>query len=140
MKLQIFTDGASRGNPGPSGIGIVIKESKKTILEISDYLGKTTNNIAEYIACLRGLTEALVLGAKEVELFADSELLVKQLNGEYKVKNEGIQPIFSQIQSIIKNFKKFSVHHTVRDGNKHADELANKGIDEHYKKDSPLFQ
>ncbi len=139
MKVQIFCDGASRGNPGPAGIGVVLKDGHKTLLEISDYLGKTTNNIAEYAACLRGLTEALILGAKEVEVHADSELLVKQLNGEYKVKNEGIQPIFSQIQSLIKKFKHFSVTHTLRDGNKHADELANRGIDEHYKKDSPLF-
>lgn len=132
MKVQVYTDGACRGNPGPSGIGVVIKHGNKTILEISDYLGKTTNNIAEYMACLRGLTEALRLKATEVELYADSELLVKQIKGEYRVKNEGLIPLHSQIKSLICKFKSFKITHTLRHGNEHADELANRGIDEHF--------
>ncbi len=132
MKIKIFTDGASRGNPGDAGIGIVIKKDDKIIFEISDYIGKTTNNIAEYTACLKGLEKAKELGAEEVELFADSELMIKQINGEYKVKNEGIRPIFIKIFSIIKTLKSFKATHTLREGNKEADKLANMGIDRFY--------
>lgn len=139
MKVKIYTDGAARGNPGPAGIGVVIKQDGKVLLEVSDYIGKATNNIAEYSACIRGLTEALALHAKEVEVISDSELLVKQIKGEYKVKNDGLIPLFAQIQSLIRKFRKFSISHTRRENNKHADELSNRGIDEHYKKDSPLF-
>jgi ribonuclease HI len=139
MKAQIFTDGAARGNPGPAGIGVVIKSAGKVVLEVSDYIGKTTNNVAEYTACLRGLTEALLLGAKEAELFADSELMVKQIRGEYKVKNEGLSPLFHHLKALIGKFKKFSITHQVREENKHADELANQGIDNAATKDLPLF-
>lgn len=139
MLVQIYIDGAARGNPGPAGIGIVIKRGQQTLAEISDFIGKATNNIAEYIAFIRGLEEALVLGATKVECLSDSELLVKQINGEYKVKNEGLVPLHYHAQSLIKKFKTFSISHTVREENKHADKLANKGIDEHALKNSPLF-
>jgi ribonuclease HI len=139
MLVQIYIDGAARGNPGPAGIGVVIKKGSQTFAEISDFIGKATNNIAEYIAFIRGLEEALVLGATKVECFSDSELLVKQINGEYKVKNEGLSPLHHHAKSLIKKFKTFSISHTVREENKHADELANKGIDENPLKDSPLF-
>lgn len=139
MKAQIFTDGAARGNPGPAGIGVVIKSGGKTILEVSDYIGKTTNNVAEYLALIRGLEEALLLGAKEAECFSDSELLVKQIQGEYKVKNEGLSPLFHHLQSLMVKFKKFSITHKAREENKHADALANRGIDERALKGSPLF-
>lgn len=140
MKVQIFTDGASRGNPGPAGIGIVIKKDGKIVSEISDYIGHSTNNIAEYTACLRGITEALILGAKEIELYADSELLIKQIRGEYKVKNEGLQPLHSQILALTRRLKLFKAVHIPREKNTEADLLSNIGIDDHYKKDSPLFQ
>ena len=139
MKVQIFTDGAARGNPGPAGIGVVIKSEKETLLEVSDYIGKTTNNVAEYMALIRGLEEALDMGNKSVEVYSDSELVVKQLNGEYKVKNEGLVPLYLHTRSLIKKFNHFSINHTVREENKHADELANKGIDDHALKGSPLF-
>ncbi|OGC10841.1 hypothetical protein A3J90_04000 [candidate division WOR-1 bacterium RIFOXYC2_FULL_37_10] len=129
MKLQIFTDGASRNNPGHAGIGIVIKRDGETILEVGDYIGKTTNNIAEYMAAIRGLTEALILKGTEVELFADSELMVKQIKGEYRVKNEGLKPLYNQLQSLIKKLKLFKAKHIRREENKQADMLANKGID-----------
>ena len=139
MKVQVYCDGAARNNPGPAGIGIVIMKDGKTLSKISDYIGHATNNIAEYTACLRGITEALILGAKEIELFADSELLIKQINGEYKVKNEGLQPLYWQIMSLVKRLKHFKATHIPREKNKEADELSNIGIDEQYKKNSPLF-
>lgn len=139
MKVSLFTDGAARGNPGPAGIGIVIKKGHELLLETSAYLGKTTNNVAEYLALIRGLEEALLLGAKEVECFSDSELLVKQITGEYKVKNEGLIPLHYHLKSLINKFKHFAITHKVREENKHADDLANCGIDEHALKNSPLF-
>lgn len=139
MQVQVYIDGAARGNPGPAGVGIVIKKGSSTLAEISDFIGKATNNIAEYIAFIRGLEEALVLGAKKAECFSDSELLVKQINGEYKVKNEGLAPLYHHAKSLIKKFKTFSLSHTMREENKHADNLANQGIDAHSLKDSPLF-
>lgn len=139
MLVQLYTDGAARGNPGPAGIGIVLKKGAATLLEISDFIGKATNNVAEYIAFIRGLEEAILLGAKKAECFSDSELLVKQINGEYKVKNEGLIPLHYHAKSLIKKFKTFSISHTERGENKHADKLANRGIDEHSLKNSPLF-
>ncbi|KAF0132701.1 MAG: ribonuclease H [Candidatus Saganbacteria bacterium] len=130
MALIIFTDGAARGNPGPAGIGVVIFKNSKIISEISDYIGKTTNNVAEYIALTRGLEEALLLGEKEVEVNADSELVVKQIKGEYKVKNEGLAPLHYNAQALIKKFKRFNIKYIPREKNELADRLANKGIDE----------
>lgn len=139
MKVKVFTDGASRNNPGDAGIGVVIKHNDKIIKEIGDYIGKTTNNIAEYMALIRGLEEALALKATEVECFADSELMVRQINGEYKVKNEGLISLFYIVQSLIKKFKSFAVCHIPRASNSRADELANHGLDLHALKNSPLF-
>lgn len=139
MTLQIFTDGAARGNPGPAGIGVVIRNDKEVLLEVADYIGKTTNNIAEYMALIRGLEEALDMDERSVEVFADSELIVKQIKGEYQVKNEGLMPLYYNVKSLIKKFKHFKIAHVPREENEHADELSNKGIDKHALKDSPLF-
>lgn len=140
MKLSIYSDGAARGNPGPAGVGVVIKRGSHTLAEVSDFIGRATNNIAEYLAFIRGLEEALVLGANKVECFSDSELLVKQINGEYKVKNEGLIPLYHHIKSLIKKFKSFTVSHTLREENKHADKLANEGIDKSQTAGMPLFK
>jgi len=140
MKVQIYSDGAARGNPGPAGIGVVVKHGNKTIAEVAEYLGKTTNNIAEYLAFIRGLEEALACGAKEVECYADSELLVRQINGEYRVKNEGLVPLFHHAESLLKRFTHHKVIHIRREKNEEADRLSNQGIDDH--QDSthgPLF-
>ena len=139
MLVNIYFDGAARGNPGPAGIGVVIKKGATTLAEISDFIGKATNNVAEYLAFIRGLEEALVLGATKAECFSDSELLVKQINGEYRVKNEGLVPLYHHAKALINKFKTFTISHTYREENKHADKLANHGIDEHPLKDSPLF-
>jgi ribonuclease HI len=139
MAAQIFTDGAARGNPGPAGIGVVIRNDEKILLQVSDYIGKTTNNVAEYLAFIRGLEEALDMGERNIEVFTDSELLVKQINGEYKVKNEGLVPLFHHAQSLTRKFKHCRVYHTAREENELADKLANRGIDEETTKGTPLF-
>lgn len=125
MTIQVFIDGAARGNPGPAGIGVHIQNIK----DVADYIGETTNNVAEYTALLRGLEELLLLGHKEAHFYSDSELLVKQINGEYRVKNEKLKPLFQHSKSLIKRLKKFSIKHVRREKNKEADRLANLGID-----------
>lgn len=129
-KVTVYTDGASRGNPGHAGIGVVIIDSQGNLLkEISDYIGETTNNIAEYTALLTALKEVQEMEYDEVEVVSDSELMVKQIKGEYQVKNVGLKRLYDQVKEIIKGFKSFSIRHVRRGGNKRADELANQGID-----------
>lgn len=131
MKLIIYTDGGARGNPGPAGIGgVLYNESGEKVREISEYLGETTNNQAEYKAVLRGLQEAKKQGARELSFYIDSELVVKQLNGEYKVKNKQLQPLFVQIYNLTLEFKKVTFSHVQREQNKEADKLANQAMDE----------
>lgn len=128
-KMSLYIDGASRGNPGPAGIGVVIlDESNKRLKEIYKYIGSTTNNIAEYNALVYALDEALMLRADEVVLNLDSELVVKQLNGEYKVKDENIKLFFEKALHILKSFRHFEIRHIDRSLNKEADKLANKAI------------
>jgi len=138
-KIEVYVDGASRGNPGEAGIGIVIKQGNKILLEVGSYIGKATNNVAEYMALIRGLEEAIIMGDEHVKVISDSELLVKQIKGEYKVKNEGLKPLFFHAKELIKKLKKFEIEHAYREENKHADKLANQGIDSHSTKGSPLF-
>jgi len=139
QKIEVYVDGASRGNPGEAGIGIVIKQSGKVLLEVGSYIGKTTNNVAEYMALIRGLEEAIIMGDENVKIISDSELMVKQIKGEYKVKNEGLKPLYFHAKELIKKLKKFEIEHAYREENKHADKLANEGIDNHPIKGSPLF-
>ena len=128
-KISLYIDGASRGNPGPSGIGVVILgEDDKKLKEVYKYIGNTTNNIAEYNALVYGLDEALMLRADEVILNLDSELVVKQLNGEYKVRDANIRLFFDKALHILKSFKHFEINHIDRSLNKEADRLANKAI------------
>jgi ribonuclease HI len=129
--LVIHTDGASRGNPGKAGIGVVIynKDKSETIKQVYKYLGTATNNVAEYTALLTGLKEASKLGANQIELYLDSELIVKQIKGEYRVKNEGLKPLYNEVTSLLKQFQ-YNISHVPRENNKKADELANKAIDE----------
>jgi len=128
-KITVYVDGASRGNPGHAGIGIVIIDDKGNLIkEISDYIGETTNNIAEYTALLTALKEVREMGFDELEVISDSELMVKQINGEYQVKNLGLKKLYDQAKGIIMEFKSFSIRHVRRGENKRADELANQGI------------
>ena len=127
--VEIFIDGGSRGNPGPSGIGVVILDkSGKKIKEFGKYIGETTNNIAEYNALLYGLEEALILRADEVLLNMDSELVAKQLTGDYRVKDTDIKPLFERAVNMLKGFKNFEIRHIEREKNKEADRLVNKAI------------
>jgi len=129
-KLIIHTDGGARNNPGPAGIGAVIYDEKKNIVkEISEYIGEATNNQAEYKAVIRALEEAKKLGADELEFYLDSELVVRQLNREYKVKNKELAPLFMKVYNLSQGFKKISFQHVIRERNKEADALVNKAID-----------
>jgi len=131
MHLKLYTDGAARGNPGPAGAGaLLLKPSGSVVAELSEYLGETTNNVAEYKALLLGLEKALALGASEIEILADSELIVRQLQGKYGVKNEGLKPLFQESVRLLRRFQKYSINHIDREENEAADRLANRAIDE----------
>jgi ribonuclease HI len=126
----MFTDGAARGNPGKAGIGVVLLDAYgNTVMEVSDYIGHTTNNVAEYKAVIRGLEEAEKFGATEIEAYVDSELVAKQLTGAYRVKNEGLIPLYQRVLHLKQNLQRFTVTCVERKLNKRADALANVGID-----------
>jgi len=128
--VKIFSDGGARGNPGPAGIGAVIyDEDNKILAQISEYLGVTTNNQAEYRALVAALKKAKELGAQKVECYLDSELVVKQLNREYKVKNKDLAPLFLEIHNLSLSFKNITFSHVRREYNKEADRLANEAMD-----------
>jgi len=129
-KLIIYTDGGARGNPGPAGLGAVLYNTNYEIVaEISEFIGVATNNQAEYRAIIAALNRARDLGASEVDCYLDSELAVKQLNREYKVKNKDLAPLFLQIHNLSLSFKKISYTHIPREKNKVADRLANEAMD-----------
>jgi len=136
-KIIIYTDGGSRGNPGPSSAGVVVcNEKGQSIKEYSEYLGdKLTNNEAEYKAVIFALKKFKAVFSKklaknsEVEIRSDSELLVKQLNAQYKIMNENIQPLFLEIWNLRFDFKKLKFKQISRDKNKEADRLANEALD-----------
>ncbi len=136
-KLIVYTDGGARGNPGPAGIGAVIyDEEKNKLAEVSEYIGETTNNQAEYKAVLAAIKKAKDFGAEELEFYLDSELVVKQLNREYRVKNKELAPLFVKIYNETLSFKKTSFIHIPREQNKEADKLVNMAIDEAAQKDN----
>lgn len=131
--FRLYTDGAARGNPGPAGAGALLCDSGgRVIAELCEYLGEATNNVAEYRALLLGLKKAAELGGGEIEVLADSELMVRQLSGRYRVKNEGLKPLFQQAVRLLKEFEKYSIRHIDREQNYEADRLANRAIDENY--------
>lgn len=136
MHVRIYTDGGARGNPGPAASGAVIKtlnaagEEGSTVASLKEFLGKTTNNQAEYYAIILGLTKAKELGAKRVELVMDSELAVKQLNGHYRVKHPEIAKKFLQVKNLMQSFREVRVRHIRREGNREADALVNQALDE----------
>lgn len=135
--LTIYTDGASRDNPGEAGAGVYILQDNEPLETISRYLGQTTNNIAEYSAAIIGLEYAVSRAASRVKLLADSELMVKQLNGQYKVKNQGLKPLFLKASELIAKIGSVEVQYIPREMNRQADALANKAIDE---KENPKHQ
>ncbi|MBI4223596.1 MAG: ribonuclease HI family protein [Deltaproteobacteria bacterium] len=132
----LYTDGAARGNPGPAGAGWVVCDAQgQALIEDKKYLGELTNNQAEYQALLLGLEGAQKFGrAGEIALKirADSELLVKQIQGEYKVKNEGLKPLFRQAVLTLSKFGGYTIEYVPREANEEADRLANEAIDEYF--------
>jgi ribonuclease HI len=128
--VTIFTDGAARGNPGPAAIGAVIKDEKgKVVATISRCLGTTTNNQAEYRAVIAALEKAAGLGARQVALYSDSELVVKQINGYYKIKQAALRPLYQEVVKLAGMLESFKIAYIPRERNKAADSLANKALD-----------
>ena len=125
---ELYVDGACSGNPGEAGIGIVIKESGKRIKAFSKSIGEATNNIAEYLALIYALQEAIFLKAGNVKVHTDSELMVKQITGFYKIKNQILKLFFGQVQHLIEGFQHFELHHISRTKNSEADQLAKAAI------------
>ena len=129
-ELTLFIDGASRGNPGPAGIGIRIEADGKLRAEYCEYIGCATNNVAEYRALIKGLEMAADFEANRVTVFSDSELVVRQMNGTYKVKSGGLLPLYQTARTLSRNFGGFQIDHVRREQNREADQLANQGIAE----------
>ena len=129
-RAVLRSDGGARGNPGPAGAGFVIEVADEVVCSGGRYLGEVTNNVAEYEALRWGLENVQALGYTEVSVFADSELLVKQINGAYRVKNEGLKPLFVRALALLRGFHAFDVAHVRRESNKLADAMANAAMDE----------
>ena len=128
--LVAHSDGGARGNPGPAGYGVVIKdESGQKVAALSEYLGHQTNNFAEYQGLIAALEYALKHGPKALKLISDSELLVRQIKGIYKVKNATLQDLHARAKELIKQLDWFSIGHALREHNQEADRLANEAMD-----------
>ncbi len=131
MELEIYTDGASRGNPGHAGIGVVIKDKDGKVLEsYGEYIGRSTNNIAEYKALISALRTARKFVPCEVRLFLDSELVVRQVLGQYRTKDEALKAYREFVNQLSGEFERFEINYIPREKNKAADKLANKALDE----------
>ena len=130
MHVIVCTDGGARGNPGPAAIGASITDLDGTELDtVSEYIGETTNNVAEYTAVLRGLEVAVDLGADEVTVRSDSELLIRQLQGRYKVKATHLQPLHAEALTLLRGFSRSTLEHVRREFNTRADALVNEVLD-----------
>jgi ribonuclease HI len=129
-KVTIFTDGAARGNPGPAAIGAILKDEKgNPVASISRCIGQTTNNQAEYRAIIAALEKAFGLGARQVTLYSDSELVVKQIIGQYKIKNTALRPLYQEVVRLTGALESFQIACIPREQNAGADALANKALD-----------
>ena len=130
MKVVLHVDGGARGNPGPAAIGVVVSDAEGRLLEeVAEAIGETTNNVAEYRALLRGLERAHALGADEVEVVGDSELVAKQVTGQYKVKHAGLKPLHAQALQALAGFARWHVRTVPRAQNAAADALVNAALD-----------
>ncbi len=127
-KAKIYTDGGARGNPGPAGIGVIIKFDNQ-VKEFKKFIGIATNNQAEYQAVIFGLTKAKELGINEVDVFMDSELVTNQLNQKFKIKDKDLASLFVKVWNLSLGFKRIKYHHIFREDNKRADYLVNLAID-----------
>jgi len=129
-RWTLYSDGASSGNPGPAGAGFVLIDPQgETRLKMGDYLGEATSNVAEYRALLLGLQAARNLGVQKLQIFSDSELLVRQLTGLYRVKTPHLIPLYRKVRKELQNFRAYAISHVPRDGNQEADRLARQAID-----------
>jgi len=129
MKLiDVYIDGASKGNPGPAGVGVILCQGGVVLKNISNYIGNTTNNFAEYTALIFALQEALIIKADELNINTDSQLLCRQIKGEYKVKSPNIVGLYNQAKQLISAFKKVSINHIPREMNSGADKLATQAV------------
>jgi len=130
MKLKIYSDGGARGNPGPAAIGFVIQNAQdKVIFKAGECIGHKTNNEAEYAAIIAALKKAKELSGTELDCYLDSELVVKQLKGEYKVRDEKLAKCYLMVWSLQNQFKLVKYHHIYRERNKLADSLVNEALD-----------
>lgn len=128
--VLVYTDGAARGNPGPAGAGAIVTSPEGEVLaEVAEGLGETTNNVAEYTAAIRGLEAAAAVGAREVVLRTDSQLLVHQLSGRYRVRATHLQPLHQRVRALAAGFDRVRFEHVPRERNVEADRLANAGVD-----------
>jgi ribonuclease HI len=133
--LRIHVDGASRGNPGDAGFGVhASRPDGTTVAELYGHLGRATNNVAEYQGLVHALRWALAQGARRLEIFSDSELLVRQMAGRYRVKNPRLQPLYREASALVARFDHVRLEHVPREQNKEADALANRALDEHASK------
>ena len=129
-RATLYTDGGARGNPGPAGIGfVVVSETGEEQAAAGRYIGEATNNVAEYEALLAGLRAARSLGVDQLVVRADSELVVKQLRGEYRVKHPNLKPLFAAAQALVRGFREVRFEHVRRADNARADGLANEAMD-----------
>jgi ribonuclease HI len=133
-ELEIYIDGASKGNPGPSGIGVVICRRGETIKNISTYIGNTTNNVAEYTALVYALQEALILKAESLKINTDSQLLYRQVKKIYRIKSNNIKGLYNQALHLIPAFKQVLINNIPRQDNRGADKLATQAIKKELKK------
>jgi ribonuclease HI len=130
-RVAVHVDGGARGNPGPAGVAAVATDTDgEPLVERSAYIGEATNNVAEYRALLLGLELARELGAREVDVVNDSELVARQIGGEYKVKHAGLKPLYLEAMRALREFDRWSVRNVPRAENERADELVNEAIDE----------
>src|SRR5215471_748858 len=130
-KVRVYSDGAARGNPGPSGAGAVLVDASGTVVDrLGKYLGVQTNNYAEYMGLLLGLKRARELGVREIEVFADSELMIRQLGGRYQVKSPSLRPLYEEALKLLNDFSRVKLVHVPREMNSAADEMSNRAIDE----------
>jgi ribonuclease HI len=130
-RLRVYSDGAARGNPGPAGAGAVLVDAEgRVVARLGKFLGPQTNNHAEYMGLLLGLRHARALGAREVEVYADSELLIRQLSGQYQVRSPSLRPLYEEARGLLKAFSRVKLTHVPREENREADEMSNRAIDE----------
>jgi len=129
-RTRLYTDGAARGNPGPAGAGaVIVSPAGQIVAKLGKYLGETTNNVAEYTGLIIGLRRAKAMGLRELDVFADSELVVKQLNGEYQVKAEHLRPLYEEARALLAGFPVIEVRYIPREENQQADDMSNRAID-----------